>query len=1024
MDEDEQKERNVKEDKNLDEQEIYEQKEFNNEFNDLLNKINNEDAGLDDITSIDLDFLKNDYIELYDLKKLLNEPKYHIAKFKILFLDFINLKDYFYKTFASYELKNEEKNKNNGTKNLNTNIINVETNRNNNTQKEKELNKNKNKNEFKNEEKNISEKKLININNNQSIDKIKDKQMKEKEEIIYTNNQQINEVNNNKINEKIIYKKNQLINKDPNNEINKENTIKSNNELIGEISSNQINISKESIINQSKSNIKNNKINLSRENNINNSNLSKNKSQTKSNSFSINSQNSSLKLINKTKTKDDSSELSSNKFELSKNESTLRLALTDMEGYIQKDKINQFTFKYIKKELGLDEYEKVSGTSYEDFVRNSFKIMLMMIIQNNINFENPKKVKLYDLINFYVSKSKEKNNAPKESNSENKNIININNLKLQTNIHNIILTNLIDNQMEIDIVVEIETNVISKLVELFPKNIFFVDKIFKNKGETNSDKITLVAEIARNIIVQGTEKLKQAIKYAEFISILNLYKDNLSEVLNSKVLKSIFDHCKMSEATEKVFCLITNGDYPILKFVLNDILKEIFEDKNNITNIKEYINQKIINNEGFHKRIEEQGVKFIEEKIYDIYLMFDTLKQNKIKFFVLYIGDIYQNFYQQNLICNMFFNKNKNENMEFEKVFNSFKDKYNLKDIKKKTRDLKNIISSFNQKIDSITEKKFSSSIKELESSINIILDLFNTNKYNLFNDKNYKKIGNKIKLDLIFNFLGEVDESKKEKYKNLEKKYNFISSIESYFFEDWIFTTSFNKDLAKSIEPTTFKIYVIDKITNNKFYNILMSLKSDAYEMKKSESYNVRYICYYKVDGKYKIDSNTSNFQNIFDKTFININKYILEEIDNLKKKIKYSNKKNEILSKDSLINKLKDEFDILRIKEKEKEKENTLFEKIKNFNCELDEIDYKTLIEYFIEAFNLIEKDIKLITEKREFLFEKFSKLFENIICRRIYAFIIYKIICFINEKVYKNLKEELNEFIISIESIENNA
>ena len=919
MDEDEQTKRNAKEDKK-DELEIYKQKEFKKEFDELLNKINNEDAGLDNITSIDLDFLKNDYIELYDLKKLLNEPKYHIAKFKILFLDFINLKDYFYKTYSSNELKNEEKNKNNGTKNMSTNIINVETNRNNNMQKEKDLKKN----EIKNEEKNISEKKPTNINNSQSIDEIKDKQMNEKEEI-YTNNQQINEVKNNKINEKIIYKKNQLLNKEPNNEINKENIIKSNNEIIGEISNNQINRSKESIINKSISNIKNNKINLSRENNINNSNSSMNKSQTKSNSFNINSQNASLKLINKSKTKDDSSELSSTKFELPKNESTLRLALTDMKEYIQKDKINQFKFKYIKKELGLDEYEKMPGTSYEELVRNSFKIMIMMIIQDNINFENPKKVKLYDLINFYISYSKNNNNEQKESNSENKNIININNLKLQTNIHNIILTNLIDNQMEIDIIVEIETNVISKLVELFPKNIFFVDEIFRNKGKTNSDKITLVAEIARNIIVQGTEKLKQAIKYAEFISILNLYKDNLSEVINSKVLISIFNQCKMSEATEKVFCLITNGDYPILKFVLNDILKEIFEDKNNITNIKEYINQKIINNKGFHKRIEEQGIKSIEEKIYDIYLMFDTLKQNKIKFFVLYIGDIYQNFYQQNLICNMFFNKNKNENMEFEKVFNSFKDKYNLKDIKKKTRDLKNIISSFNQQIDSITENKFSSSIKELESSINIILDLFNTNENNLFNDKNYKNIGDKIKLDLIFNFLGEVDESKKEKYKNLEKKYNFISSIDPFILykKETNFIVSFMNDLAKFIEPTTFKIYVIDSITNNEIYDNLISLKSNAYEMKKSESYNVRYICYYKVDGKYKIDPKKSNFQNIFDKTFININKYIIEEIDNLKKKIKYSNEKNEILSKDSLINKLKDEFDILRIKEKEKGKE-----------------------------------------------------------------------------------------------------
>ena len=776
------------------------------------------------------------------------------------------------------------------------------------------------------------------------------------------------------------------------------------------------------------SNIEDNQINLSGEKNINNSSLSMNKSQTKSNSFNINSLSSSLKLIYKTKSKDDSSGLSPNKYELSKNESTLRLGLTDMKYYIQKDKINQFKFKYIKKKLGLDEYEEVSGTSYEEFVRNSFKIMLMMITQNNINFENPKEVKLYDLINFYISKSKKKINDEKESNSENKNIININNLKIQTNIHNIISTNLIDNQMEIDIVVEIETNVISKLVKLFPNNVFFVDKMFNNKGEKteeeDSEKIALIAEIARNIIVQGTEKLKQGIKYAEFISILNLYKDNMSEILNSDVLESIFNYCKMSETTEKVFCLITNGDYPILKFVLDDILKEIFEVNNEITDIKEYINQKIINNTKIHERIEEKGVKSIEETIYNIYLMFDILKQNEIKFFVLYIGDIYQNFYQQNLLCDMFFNKSQNDNMEIEKVFKYFKDKYKLNDIKSKTKNLKNIISGFNQQIDAITEKKFSSSIKGLESSINIILELFNTNKNNLFNDKNYKKIGDKIKLDLVFNCLGKENESKKEKYKNLEKKYNFISSIETYFFgEELDFGISLMKNLANFIEPTTFKIYVIDNSTNNEIYQKLMEIKSTlttAHKMKQSESYNVRFICYCKVDGKYKIDSNKSNFQNIFDETFININKYTLEEIDNLKKKIKYSNKKNEILSKDSLINKLKDEFNILEIKEEA----NPLFELIKNFNYKPDDEQYETLIGYFIKAFNLIEKDIKLITEKKQILFEKFSKLFENIICQKIYAFINYKIMFFINGKVYQNLKEELNKFIISIESIENNA
>ena len=157
----------------------------------------------------------------------------------------------------------------------------------------------------------------------------------------------------------------------------------------------------------------------------------------------------------------------------------------------------------------------------------------------------------------------------------------------------------------------------------------------------------------------------------------------------------------------------------------------------------------------------------------------------------------------------------------------------------------------------------------------------------------------------------------------------------------------------------------------------------------------------------------------NIFDKTFININKYIFEEIDNFKKKIKYSNKNNEILTKDSLINKLKDEFNILGIQEEA----TTLFEIIKYFNYKPDEEQFKTLINYFEKAFNLIAKDIKLITEKKQILFEKFSKLFENIICRRIYAFINYKIMCFINEKVYQNLKKELNKFIKSMESIENN-
>ena len=60
--------------------------------------------------------------------------------------------------------------------------------------------------------------------------------------------------------------------------------------------------------------------------------------------------------------------------------------------------MRQFKFKFIKRELGIDGNEKISGMPYDEFSRKSFKIMLMMITQSDIHFENPKKVHLLKLI--------------------------------------------------------------------------------------------------------------------------------------------------------------------------------------------------------------------------------------------------------------------------------------------------------------------------------------------------------------------------------------------------------------------------------------------------------------------------------------------------------------------------------------------------------------------------------------------------------------------------------------------------
>ena len=62
-------------------------------------------------------------------------------------------------------------------------------------------------------------------------------------------------------------------------------------------------------------------------------------------------------------------------------------------------------------------------------------------------------------------------------------------------------------------------------------------------------------------------------RYIEFISILNLYKDNLTKTRKDKNFINICKSSKVSSNTEKIFCIITDGDYSILKYVIEKIIK-------------------------------------------------------------------------------------------------------------------------------------------------------------------------------------------------------------------------------------------------------------------------------------------------------------------------------------------------------------------------------------------------------------------------------------------------------------------
>ena len=467
----------------------------------------------------------------------------------------------------------------------------------------------------------------------------------------------------------------------------------------------------------------------------------------------------------------------------------------------------------------------------------------------------------------------------------------------------------------------------------------------------------------------------------------------------------------MSTTTEKVFCLVTDGDYPILKFVFNDILKKIFQDNINDTlKIMKLIKSKVNENTDMLQRIEEKGIKLIQEKIYDNYLIFNNLQKNKIKFFVLYIGDINQSFYEQNLFYNIYSNNKLSKDQKIINVINSLKNKYNLTEIKTMIKNLKIIISSFNDNINTITEKKFIG--MGLDSIINTII---NNLKLDKFKEFNFQKLESEIKLDLVFDSFCKNQQSLNDKYQNLKEKFKFINLIKVITFRDsGSFLTSFINDSANSIEPKTFNIYITDDIN---VYTNIMSMKTSVKIMKQEESYNIRYIFFNLKDGKYNIDFEKSDFQKIFDITFLNINKPIMEQSKNFKKNIKYSNIKdkiNEILTKDNLIEKLKDEFNKLNINA------DNLYERVNNYNYEPDDNQYFNLISSFKNAFKLIGKDTKLMTEKMNILHEKINKLIENIICKRIYNYIEYKIMLYINQKVYQELKKKLLLLIDSLGNI----
>lgn len=955
------------------------------EFTKLLTDIDSSSLDAkDDISNIDLEFLKNDYIELYDMRKLLNDPKYHIAKFKIQFFDFINLNDYFYKALDNVFISEQK------------NIKKVMNQKDNQNKKQSSNPNSGNENKLKESQKNSNEIEKIKKQNKKNK-KYKDGQNESKQED--ENNEHKNNTKKDSLEENGEEKAESA------KEIENKNESNSNSK---EDKSKKIeNITQHKDDNSSINNISTNK----EENNIGNKLSEESLNKDFKNIYPIGSYSSENIYDNpKTKKGSQSTIKYSNILESSLSASALEKVLTGIKPYDQEDKMHQFKFKYIKKELGLEEYEKMTGKAYEDFARKSFKIMLMIISQDDIKFENPNKVFIDEVIEYYLTNSKNKSSS----------------LKIETDIHDIIGEKLVDTNMEIDIIAEFKYTIIEKLKNYFRKNIFFAEEIYKSGDEKQFDDITLIVEIARNIIIQGKEKLNQAIRYIELISILNLYNSKVTQNIDSSPILSFCEKYKISVCTTKMFCIITDGDYSFLKYVFNEIIKKIFtENYNDVNKIKEFI-KKQLEDKDIMEKIEEEEMKLMEENIYNNYLMFDTLKKNNIKFCVLYIGDINHNLYQQNLVYNAINNRNLIQKNIIEELFKSFEVKKSLPEIKKKNRDLKIKISSFIKEINSITEKKFDviKSNPNFDSLINSLLNGLKIDKF--------LKISRELKFYVTFNIFGwdKSDLMFLEKIKEFQENnpFKYLKGYEIKKFESHMtFFGDFTEKVKSSLSQNKFEIYTM-LIDQNNTDDIVMLKQFNNYRSEKNciLSNNIRYLVYNKNNSNnIKLDLENSDFQYILDKKIININKRIINEIHNLKKTIKYSEIKigvKSTLNKENLTKKLKAELHSLFNLNSDKNFEDVI-NKINNEDYSLNDEQYKNLSKYFEDAFKLVNSKIimleKFVNKKDDnALKKKLNELNENIICQRIYSYLYFKIIAYINDGIYSLVKNELSEFIKDME------
>ena len=389
--------------------------------------------------------------------------------------------------------------------------------------------------------------------------------------------------------------------------------------------------------------------------------------------------------------------------------------------------------------------------------------------------------------------------------------------------------------------------------------ILNIQKIFKGNIICSSDLNSLdknknyqiIGEVAKNILHQSSDKIKQINKYVDIILINDILK-NLKSTENKKQLEMNFNTLNFNFDDDKIIMIVTDGSY--IKLLKASNSNEILE------------NQSLTNRD--------------KKDIQNYRKIMQLLEKSKIPYIIFFIPNDIRNNIDDYLIE---YAKKKNLNKINSKSENNIYKCYSLKLIEDEIDKFRSriieiisfVCSSKNKNIEIISNNLFDEIIETIKPIyiFNLELVILNNNNFNIINIEDYYLIGSiKDKNCIKYNKIIINNEKELDEYIEKHKK------IPDDTFRILYYHSDLNDNIKFLIDKEESFSYIINGIGKVNILSQAMDLENNFnmkirnYFSKQIKKNIYKNYIYYSNNNEYLNGKNLKN-KIIYDLQKLNLN-------------------------------------------------------------------------------------------------------------------------------------------------------